>query len=241
MMAVMADERRGRQGREGRRRKSLELEGAPADAQEVPGWSGRIMVWLRVVAQLIAIQLLLIAGTLLGLVVAGLGPAAVAGGALLSRLVHGDASETVWRDFWSVYRAQFRRAALVTAPLIGLIALAWYEALVLLSHGTDAVAAVLAGAVIAAGLYGVTTLAYAGPVLRRYTDGPARTLRFLALAPLLSPLYALGAAVTAVSITLVGIRYPIALALAGLSIPLLLTGLIVDRWLDGVDRRSAEA
>ena len=76
-------------------------------------------------------------------------------------------------------------------------------------------------------------------MLRRYGDAPLPALRFVALAPLLSPLTAVGCAVTAVALIAVGLRYPPLLLLAGIAVPLLLTGLLVDRWLDKVDARRA--
>jgi len=237
-MAVMAE----RGSDEARRaRKRAPLEGSPADIDEVPGWSGRIMVWLRVAAQLAGIQLLMIAGTLLGLVVAGLGPAAVAGSGLLRRIVDGDPSDSLWRDFWSEYRAQFKRAALVTAPFLVVVAVAWYELLFLLYQGEGTVAAILTGAVIAVGAYAVACLVYAPHVLRRYHDPVRPALRFVALAPLLSPFTALGCIVTTVALTVVGLRWLPVLILVGLSIPLLLSGVIVDRWLDKVDARGSVA
>lgn len=214
------------------------LEGSVSD-QDVPGWSGRLMVWLRVAAQLVAIQLLMVAGTVAGLVVAGLGPALASGAALLRRIVEGDPSDALWRDFWGAYRADFRRAALVTAPFLAVVALAWYEALVLLAYGDGALEAVLTGASVALGLYALSCLVFAPHVLRRYADGAGSALRFVALAPLLSPLTTLGCLVTTVATALIGLRYLPVMALAGLAIPVLLCGLLVDRWLDKVDARSA--
>lgn len=234
MMGVMAD-KRDEQGR--RRRKPLE--GSPADIQEVPGWAGRLMVWLRVAAQLAAIQGLLILGTLAGLVVAGLGPAAVSGTALLRRLATDDPSDALWRDFWREYRRQFRRAALVTAPLLLLVAVAWYEFAVLVAWSQGTVGAIMAGAVLAFGVYATTCLGYSPAVMRRYDDSPLRTLRFVAVAPLLSPLVALGCAVTVIAMAVIGARFLPLLILAGLSVPLLLCSIMVDRWLDKVDARVA--
>ncbi|MDN4479221.1 YesL family protein [Demequina lignilytica] len=223
------------------KRRRVPLEGSPTDIGEVPGWSGRLMVWLRVAAQLAAIQLMMVAGTLLGLVIVGLGPALASGATLLRRIVDGDPSDALWRDFWRGYREELRRASLVTAPFLAVIVVAWYEALVLLAHGQGPLAAVLTGAVVAVGAYAVACLAYAPHVLRRYDDGPGRTLRFVALSPLLSPLTAVGTVVTAVAIAAIGLRFPPAFLLVGLSIPVLLGGLIVDRWLDKVDARTAQA
>ncbi|WP_062305880.1 YesL family protein [Demequina subtropica] len=219
----------------------MRLEGSPADISEVPGWTGRLMVWMRVVAHLVAIQLMMIAGTVLGLVIVGLGPATVAGAGLLRRIVDGDPSDALWGDFWRAYRAELPRAAIVTAPFMGVIALAWYELLVLLAYGGDMVTTILSGAVIALGAYAVACLGYAPHVLRRYEDPAVRTLRFVAVAPLLSPLTALGCAITVIALTVIGIKFIPVMLLIGLSVPLLLTGLIVDRWLDKVDARGAVA
>ncbi len=240
MMAVMAGQDRDER-RDQRRRRVAPVEGTPADLQEVPGWSGRIMVWLRWIAQIIGIQIFIVLGTLLGLVIAGLGPALASGGALLARLLDGDASDQLWKDFWAGYRAQFRRGALVTAPALLVVALAWYEMLVLQAHGTGAVTAILTGTTAALALYATAYLGYAPSVLRRYTDGPARTSRFLLVAPLVSPLTALGCMVTVVAFVAVTIRWPFLLVLAGVSVPLLLTGMLVDRFLDKVDARDEEA
>ncbi|WP_159449099.1 YesL family protein [Demequina sp. NBRC 110055] len=222
------------------RRRLAPLEGSPTDMQDVPGWSGRIMIWLRWITQIIGIQLLMVAGIAVGLVAAGVGPALTAGGELLARLVGGDPSDRLWKDFWGTYRSQWRRSVLVTAPALVVVALAWYEVLVLQANGGGAVTAVLTGTTVAVALYAVAYLTYAPAVLRRYTDGPLRTARFLLVAPLVSPLTALGCMVTAVAFGVIGLRWPFLLVLAGLSVPVALTGLLVDRFLDKVDSRDDE-
>lgn len=223
-----------------RARRPAPLEGSPTDAQEVPGWTGRLMVWMRFGAQAIGIQLLMLAGVVVGLVVLGVGPALAAGGQLLARLVAGDASPTLWRDFWAGYRANARRATLVVLPALLVVALAWYELLVLQAHGEGIVVAWLMGAVVVVALYALCYLSYAPAVLRRYTDGPARTVRFLAVAPLVSPLTAVGCMVTSVAVLIVGLRFLPLLLLAGLSVPVMLTGILVDRFLDRVDHRDGD-
>ncbi|SEJ11231.1 Uncharacterized membrane protein YesL [Demequina mangrovi] len=238
-MAVMADRKRDEREQ---RKKLPPMEGSPADIDEVPGWSGRVMVWLRVVAQFVGIQLLMIAGTALGLVLLGLGPAIASGSRLLQRIVEGDPSDALWSDFWRAYREDFRRAATVTAPFLLVAAVTWYEVLLLLANGQGTLAAIMTGAVMALGAYAIASLAYAPHVLRRYTDGPGHALRFVAVAPLLSPFTALGCAVTTVALVIVGLKWLPILLLMGLSVPLLLTGIIVDRWLDKIDARmDAEA
>ena len=83
----------------------------------VDGWAGRVMVFLRVGTQLVAVNVLVVLGTLLGAVVLGTYPALAAGGGLLARLVSGSPSEHLWREFWSAYRAGFRRLNVLGAPL----------------------------------------------------------------------------------------------------------------------------
>ncbi|WP_062200392.1 YesL family protein [Demequina salsinemoris] len=237
---ALVDQQGNRAQRRARKRLTP-LEGSPVDASEIPGWSGRIMVWLRVAAQLVAIQLLLVAGTALGLGILGLGPASVAGSTLLRRIVDGDPSDSIWTDFWGIYRAQFRRAAAVTAPFILVIGLSWYEVLILLTNSAGTIGAILIGAVLAVGGYAVACLAYAPHVLRRYTDPVGPSLRFVSVSALLSPLTAIGCIVTTVALTVIGFKLLPVLVLAGLSIPLLMTGLLVDRWLDKVDARGSVA
>ncbi len=219
----------------------MQLEGSPTDAAEVPGWTGRIMVWLRVAAQLVVIQLLMGLGTLAGLVLVGFGPSAVAGASLLRRVVDGDPSDSLWKEFWAIYRAQFRRAAAVTAPMLLVIGLAWYEVLLLLINAGGTWTAILTGAVMAIGAYGIACLMYAPHILRRYTDPAWPTLRFTALSALLSPLTAIGCVVTTVAMIAIGVRFLPLLIVAGLSVPMLLTGILVDRWLDKIDARGSVA
>ena len=78
------------------------------------------------------------------------------------------------------------------------------------------------------------------PVARRYEDVPAaRTWRFVAVAPLLSPLTALAVlvafAVLAVTFTYITVLIP----LVGLSLPLLVSGWLVDQRLTALDARAA--
>ena len=70
-------------------------------------------------------NVLVVLGTLAGAVVLGAYPALAAGGGLLARLAAGAPSEHLWREFWSAYRAGFRRLNLLGAPLtVGFVLLA---------------------------------------------------------------------------------------------------------------------
>lgn len=204
------------------------------------GWAGRVMVFLRVGTQLVAVNVLVVLGTLAGAVVLGAYPALAAGGGLLARLAGGAPSEHLWRDFWSAYRAGFRRINLLGAPLTLGFALLALDASVLAAASPGPVKAALTVGVVALTAYLVLTLATLVPVARRYDGVPAtRTWRFVAVAPLLSPVTSLAVLavllVLAVTFTYVTVLVPV----AGLSLPLLATGWLVDQRLNTLDARTA--
>lgn len=206
---------------------------------EYGGWAGRVMVFLRIVAQLVAINLLMIGGTLLGGVLLGLFPALGAGSALLARLVAGDPSESMLGDFWAAYRAGFRRLNLLGAPFWVLGVFLWLDVLFLRTVDGAAASALLVGvSVMCAWL--VVSLAYLFPAARRSDDGAARVWRFVALAPLLAPLTGLSVLVTLLALAVIVTQLTVLVPLASLSLPLALTGWVVDRRLDtlGLARAS---
>jgi len=203
------------------------------DAQ---GWTGGVMTALRWVAHLLAVQALVVVGTLAGGVVLGLFPALDAGGRVLARLPAGTPSEHVWHDFWHAWRAGWRRAVLVGAPL-------WLVAAVLaadawaLSAAQGPVRAVLAAGLGLVTAWAVVVLAYAAPVLRRYRAPLPATWRFLVLAPALGPGTAVGVlGVAAVWAATCWVAPPLAV-LGGAAVPLLATGWLVDVRLDRLDAR----
>lgn len=204
------------------------------------GWAGRVMVFLRVGTQLVAVNVLVVLGTLAGAVVLGAYPALAAGGGLLARLAGGAPSEHLWRDFWSAYRAGFRRLNLLGAPLTLGFALLALDASVLAAASPGPVKAALTVGVVVLTAYLVLALATLVPVARRYDAVPAtRTWRFVAVAPLLSPVTSLAVLavllVLAVTFTYVTVLVP----MAGLSLPLLATGWLVDQRLNTLDARTA--
>lgn len=204
---------------------------------EGTGWAGRVMTGLRWVEHLVLAQLLLVLGTLAGGVLLGLFPALDAAGRLLARLTTGDASTSVWRDFWTAWRAQWRRANTLGAP-------AWaLGALLLLDAGVAAAVTGPAGAVLLAGLtvvgaWTALVVAFLVPVLRRYDDGLVPTWRFLLLAPALSPGTSLAVLVTLAAIGLTAWFVPPVGVLVGASAALLASGWLVDARLDRIDARA---
>ncbi|MBB2922432.1 YesL family protein [Cellulomonas cellasea] len=205
---------------------------------EAAGWAGRVMVFLRVAAHVVAVNLLVVAGAVVGLVLAGLFPALASGGRLLARAVAGEPSEHLWRDFWSGYRAGFRRHALLGVPfwVVGAL-LAVDLAVVQVADGPVA-GAMLAGLTLV-GAWSAVALAHLFPVTRRSDDGLLATWRYVALAPLLSPLTGLAVLVTLAALAVVATQLTVLVPLAGLSLPLLLSGWLVDHRLDALDALDA--
>lgn len=219
--------------------------GGPADGSarrstdgEVGGWAGRVMGVLRVATHVVGVNALVLLGTLAGLVVLGLFPALHAGGRLLARLADGRPSDHLWHDFWSAYRSAWRRANLLGAPAWPVGALLVVDAAVVRFVEGPA-AAVLAAGVLALGAWSCVALLTLVAVARRYDETPARTWRFVALFPLLSPGTSLSVLVSVAATTLSVLALPVLGPLVGVALPLLAGGWLVDRRLDALDARSS--
>ncbi|MEZ0448135.1 YesL family protein [Cellulomonas sp. ICMP 17802] len=214
--------------------------GTPArDDLAVGGWAGRVMAFLRVGTQLVGVNLLMVLGTLAGAVLLGLYPALSAGGSLLARLASGQASEHLWREFWAAYRADLRRLNVLGAPVTVGAVLLGLDAAALLAAPSGPARAALTVAVVGLAAYLLVALATLVPVARRYPASAARTWRFVALAPLLSPLTSVGVLATLVLVAVLVSRVTVLVPLAGLSLPLLATGWLVDQRLTALDQRLA--
>lgn len=201
------------------------------------GWTGRVMTVLRVVAHLVAVNLLVLAGTLLGGVLLGAFPALAAGSAALRGVASGSPSERLWHDFWSAYRTSWRRMNLLGAPFWCVGAVLAVDALVLASAQDGAPVALWAGlAVITA--YGAVAVAFLLPSARR-GEGAVRTWRFVALAPALSPATSAAVLVTLAALAVVALRATVLLPLVGVSLPLLLTGWLVEHRLNALEAAQA--
>ena len=206
----------------------------------VEGWAGRVMVFLRVGTQLVAVNVLVVLGTLLGAVVLGAYPALAAGGGLLARLAGGAPSEHLWREFWSAYRAGFRRLNLLGAPLTAGFVLLALDASVLAAASPGPTKAVLTVGVVVLTTYLVLALVTLVPVARRYDDVPAtRTWRFVAVAPLVSPVTSLAVAAVLVVLAVTFTYITVLVPLIGLSLPLLASGWLVDQRLNTLDARTS--
>jgi uncharacterized membrane protein YesL len=207
--------------------------------EDVGGWAGAVMRWLRAAVRLVEVNLLVLLGTLRGAVLLGALPALVAGGTVLAAVAAGDPPESVRRAFWATYRVERRRANRLGWPLLVAAVLLVADALALpvLAAGTgstDLAAVAAAGLLVLGG--GVLVLgAWFVPVLRRYDEPFGRTWRFLVLAPLTSPGTALAVLVTLAALAFTAWHLSVLVPLVGVAAGLLLTGVVVDRRLDRID------
>ena len=202
------------------------------------GWAGRVMQWLRVATTIVGVHVLWLAGTLLGLVLLGVGPATAAASSVLEGVLRGRPSERPVRDFVGTYRTRWVRANLALVPfwLIAAVGLLDVAALQVVS-GPGATA--LAYGLGLVGLYALAALAFLYPVDER-SDGVRHTWKVTLLAPALFPMTAAGALLTIGALGLVVWTWPIVAVLAGASLPIALTGRLVRHRLDLVTEDQAE-
>lgn len=208
-----------------------------AEALAGVGWTGRVMQILHVATSLIAVNLMLILGTLLGIGVLGLMPASVAASAVLRRgdLLTGAAEGGVVRTFWARYRAEFVRANLAGIPLgIAAVLLAADSVLLPQLQGPLSAALLVPTGILAVGAVVCGTTAVV--LLSRYDDGPAAVLRFALLLPLTSVPMALGVLVVIVAWTVIVGALPVLLPLVGVAVPLAIAVRLIDRRLDRLEQ-----
>lgn len=207
-----------------------------ADAQIGLGWTGRIMQMLQVVWTLVLVNLLFAGGVIVGLVVLGIMPAAVASATVLLR---GGDEDTV-RTFIRAYRESFRRANLTGIPFLVAAVLLYTDFLVLphlagpASAALTALATVVGFVVLLAGTVTVTLLV-------RYRDTPLALLRYAVTVPLSSPLTAIGVLIVLGAFGVIAVIFPVVIPLVGISLPLAVSVRLIDHRLARVDPQHPAA
>lgn len=193
------------------------------------------MQWMAFGVRLALINLLFVAGTIAGLGLLGLFPAAAAASVLLSRLLAGAQEDRLIRDFVTVYRRQFLHLNLVGTIFWVAGALAVANLLVFSTPGVSPLSgASVPGAVLFL-LFAAVSVVIAAAAFNavaigaRYRDTVLRTWRLAFILPLASPAAGLGVILTLVAAAMLFIAVPVLLPLAGASLPLLLTGWLVNR------------
>ena len=208
---------------------------------DVPlGWAGLVMQWLGFATRLVLVNVLFVAGVLVGLVLFGLFPAAVAASTVLGRLRLGSPGDNspgdhLVRDFARVYRSQFWQANRVGSIF-------WLAGVVLylnvLTAGTAAASPVHAVLLVLAGLAGLCAVAAAGTAVvlcSRYRDTVRSTWRTAFALPLASPVMTLSLLATLAAVVVVFSALPVLVPLVGVSLPLLLSGWLVGRRLAALE------
>jgi uncharacterized membrane protein YesL len=199
------------------------------------GWAGRVMQWLEFATRLVLVNLLFVAGTLAGLVLFGLFPAAVAATTVLSRLRPGGTGDGsgahVVRDFVTVYRSRFRHANRV-GSIFWLAGVALFLDLLTLAGTAVAVSPMHAVLLLLAAVAGLGTTAAAATAVvlcSRYRDPVRSTWRTAFVLPLVSPLMSLSLLATMAAAVVVFSGLPVLVPLVGAAVPLLLSGWLVGR------------
>ncbi|WP_129786785.1 YesL family protein [Promicromonospora panici] len=206
-------------------------------AEDEIGWTGGVMRVLRRATRLVEVNVLVLLGTLAGGIVLGAWPAVRAASAVL---LDGDPAGSPWRPFWRGWRDGWRRTNLLGAPVTFAAVVLWLDALVL-AQLDGAVRAALQVGLVLVGTWTAVVLAYWPRVVLRYDRSALDTWRFLLLAPALGPGTAVGALVVLAVCGLVSYVLPLAGLLAGISVPLWLTGWMVDERLNRIDQTTVLA
>jgi uncharacterized membrane protein YesL len=203
-------------------------------AEDEIGWTGGVMRVLRRATRLVEVNVMFALGAFAGGVVLGVWPAIRAASAVL---LDGDPAESPWRPFWRAWRDGWRRANVLGAPLSVVGVALLLDSLVLAQVDGPARAALQLGLVLV-GAWTAVVLAYWPRVVLRYDQPPLETWRFLLLSPALGPGTAVGALVVLAVFGLVSYVLPLFGLLAGFSVPLWLSGRMVDERLDRIDEVS---
>lgn len=198
------------------------------------GWAGRVMSWLRIVAALIVVNLLFVAGTLVGLVVFGFAPAALAATACLTRLRDGDAGPGLVREFVAVYHAGFWRANLIGLPFLIVAGLLVLDTRVLAVLGGPGGAALTVFTWVV-GIAAELVFASALTAAVRYDETAGAVLRYAAVLPFTSPVMSLAMLLSLGAIGVAFALLPMLLPLVGATVPLFVAGWFVDHRLAAID------
>ncbi|MET1050999.1 MAG: DUF624 domain-containing protein [Mycetocola sp.] len=194
------------------------------------GWAGRVMLWLRFGVALVVLNLLFVAGTLAGLVVFGLFPAAVATSIVAARMRAGVPPESLVRDFIAAYRGQFRHLAIVALPFhIAAVVIALdLVAFQTLAASGSALATVLLAVFVASGVTTLLAALAAISICARYRTTARAIWRYAVALPLISPGTSASVLVSLGVLTYLLLAFGVLVPLVGASVPLFVAGWLLD-------------
>ena len=201
------------------------------------GWAGRVMGWLRFAMALVVLNLLFLAGTLAGLVVFGLFPAAVATSIVCARLRAGVPPDSLVRDFVTAYRAQFMHLAVVSLPftLATLLIAVDVIAFQTLAASGDPLAAVLFAVFLTSSLLTVLAALSAVSICSRYRASARATWRYAVALPLISPGMSISLIVSLGVLAYLLMAFGVLVPLVGASAPLFIAGWLIDARLTALE------
>jgi uncharacterized membrane protein YesL len=201
------------------------------------GWAGKVMQWLRFAIALVVINLLFVAGSIAGLLVLGVFPAATAAAILLGRLRAGQPSDRLVRDFITAYRAQFWHLAVVAIPF-------WAAGVLIFLDLVAFQTVALAGSPVSAVLLVLLVVVSVGTLLAalsaitictRYRDSARSIWRYAFVLPFVSPVLSLTLILSLGVLTVALFQFGVLIPLIGASAPLFLAGWLIDRRLAALD------
>lgn len=198
------------------------------------GWAGRVMVVLRYAAQLVAINVLWLLGTLGGLVLLGAFPATRAATRLLEALRRRTPSEHLLRDFWDGYRTDFWRTNLLGVPfwVLGALAVVDLQIFRVAAAAGERFASVLLAPFMVVVVVSAIALAFLFATGLRFHDGVVATWRFVFVAPFLSIATSLTILLTVGAFLVLSWQWLIIVPLVGFSAPIFLGTAFAGRRLD---------
>jgi uncharacterized membrane protein YesL len=183
----------------------------------------------------IAINALVLLGTLAGLVVLGLGPSLVAGATVARAHVRGDLP-SAWSTFWRTWRAELVPANASYLPLLVLLAMAWVNLSVVAG---GALAWLLPLAWLMVGFLGVAC-AWLAPVRAYYDLGPLRAAVTALRMTLARPLPSVVLLLSVSAVVYVTSLWTILFILVSVGAAVLLTTYVATRTFDDNEKKLAE-
>ncbi|TFC05626.1 DUF624 domain-containing protein [Cryobacterium adonitolivorans] len=201
------------------------------------GWAGKVMHWLRFAIALVLINLLFVAGTVAGLIVLGVFPAATAAAILLGRLRAGQPNDRLVRDFITAYGAQFWHLAVVAIPfqLAAMLVFLDLVALQTTAVAGSPVSAVLLVLLVVVSVATLLAASSAITICTRYRDSARSIWRYAFVLPFVSPLMSLSLILGLGALMLALFQFGVLMPLIGASAPLFVAGWLIDHRLAALD------
>lgn len=198
------------------------------------GWTSKVMGFLTYLTQIVILNFLWIAGTLLGGVVLGFAPATRSVGRLITALTLGEPAGNPWTEFWTHYFRTFWRTNAKAWPFTVLFALAGADLLAFRAaslQGMSGAGALLAPFIVVT-IGCVVAFAFFNAALLRFDDSAWATVKFA----FMSPIAFLPASFAIILVNLAFVmatwQLPLLVVLVGFSAPIGLSVVIAGSSLD---------